>query len=374
MTPSARIIREGEAQVLLLAGPWETAWLGTVETVLKTLPQVTPGRLVVDGSGLEAVDTSGAWLLIRWLRQRVAAGVALEQRGFTEDQTRLFALMEKVEHVPSPVAKRPAWWRILPEQLGAVTIDFFSGLFGLLAFFGRLSATAGHVVLHPSHWRMLSTTYHLYQHGLRAVPIIGLMAFLISIVLGYQGATQLQKFGADVFTIDLVAISLLREMGVLVTAIMVAGRSGSAFAAQIGVMQVNQEVDAMRSLGLDPFELLVLPRMIALLIALPLLTLLSDLVGLAGAWFVAVVLLDMSWMQFLTRLDAVISPQTFFIGLCKAPVFALLIGLVGCQRGMLVRGSADQVGQQTIMAVVQAIFLVIMFDALFSILFTVLGI
>jgi len=192
-------------------------------------------------------------------------------------------------------------------------------------------------------------------------------------VTGYQGATQLQKFGADIFTVDLVAISVLREMGVLITAIMVAGRSGSAFAAQIGVMQVNEEVDAMRSLGLDPYELLVLPRVLGLLIALPLLTFLADIVGLVGAWFVSAALLDISWAQFLSRLEAVVTPHTFFIGLSKAPVFGLLIALVGCQRGMMVRASADEVGRQTTLAVVQSIFVVLVFDALFSVFFTTMG-
>lgn len=374
MTDALRITQEGNTVLLHLAGEWEAPALGIVERALRAASVPASKSYVIDGSRLASLDSSGAWLLVAWLRTHLGAKAQLELRGFSEAQQGLLALMEKLEHPASADKVGLSPWQALPTRLGFYTVDLLQGVSGMVAFFGRLCLTAGGVALRPSRWRMQSTVYHLYRHGICAIPIIALMAFLISIVTGYQGAHQLQKFGADMFTVDLVAISLLREMGVLITAIMVAGRSGSSFAAQIGVMQVNQEVDALRSFGLDPYELLVLPRVVALVIALPLLTFIADIVGLAGAWVMAATLLDISWLQFLSRLDVAVTAQTFMIGISKAPVFGFLIALVGCQRGMLVKSSADQVGMQTTMAVVQAIFLVLMFDALFSILFTKLGI
>lgn len=370
MVALAHISRRKDTEVLAISGAWVADALGDVEQALDAVSVSTGGRLVVDGSGLEALDSSGAWLLVSWVRRH---GVDAQPRGFTEEQQDLLALMEKIEHPESMTTASASALTRLVSEIGAHTLELWRGFIDGIAFFGHICMTAGAVMAHPKRWRMQSTVYHIYRHGICAAPIIMLMAFLVSIVTGYQGANQLQKFGADIFTVDLVAISLLREMGVLITAIMVAGRSGSAFAAQIGVMQVNEEVDAMRSLGLDPYELLVLPRVLALVIVLPLLTFIADIVGLAGAWVVSAALLDISWVQFLTRLDMVVSPQVFFIGLSKAPVFGLLIALVGCRRGMLVRASADQVGRQTTLAVVQAIFIVLVFDALFSVFFTTMG-
>lgn len=369
MIVSARVIEKDGKNVLVISGAWVADALGEVERALDGL-QKPRGTLMVDGSGLESLDSSGAWLLVSWLRRQ---GVDAVPRGFSEAQQDLLALMEKIEHPESAGVGSVSPLTQLVTEIGAHTLELWRGFIDSIVFFGRLCVTASSVMVHPKRWRMQSMVYHIYRHGICAAPIIILMAFLMSIVTGYQGATQLQKFGADIFTVDLVAISLLREMGVLITAIMVAGRSGSAFAAQIGVMQVNEEVDAMRSLGLDPYELLVLPRVLALVLVLPLLTFIADIVGLAGAWVVSAALLDISWMQFLTRLDMVVSPQTFFIGLAKAPIFGLLIALVGCRRGMLVRASADQVGRQTTLAVVQAIFIVLVFDALFSVFFTTMG-
>lgn len=373
MQASAQIHTEPGRAVLRLGGLWAADALGEVEAALAALVPPKNGVLAVDGAGLKTLDSSGAWLLTAWLRRYCGAHVTLERQGFTTAQHDLLALVEKIEH-PEDATRQPgAPWRRLVLRTGAQALALLGVFSGLVAFFGKVCATAADVMLHPSRWRMQSTVYHIYRHGICAAPIIALMAFLISIVTGYQGATQLQKFGADIFTIDLVAISLLREMGVLITAIMVAGRTSSAFAAQIGVMQVNEEVDAMRSLGMDPYELLVLPRVLALVIVLPLLTFLADLVGLFGAWVVAASLLDITWIQFVARLEQVVTPQAFFIGLSKAPIFGLLIALVGCQCGMMVRSSADQVGRQTTRAVVQSIFIVLVFDALFSVFFTYMG-
>ncbi len=373
MRATAEILRNDGQETLRIGGLWAADALGEVEAALAKLEKPSQRVLLLDGSGLTGLDSSGAWLLVAWLRKHAPKQKDIQYSGFTPDQERLLALVEKLEHPSAPPTTTFPVWHKLVAEIGLHAHELVRGFVSIIAFFGKLSLTAADVLLHPRRWRMQSTVYHIYRHGICAAPIIALMAFLISIVTGYQGAYQLQKFGADIFTVDLVAISLLREMGVLITAIMAAGRTGSAFAAQIGVMQVNEEVDAMRSLGLDPFELLVLPRVIAMVIVLPLLTFLADIVGLIGAWVVAAALLDISWLQFITRLEMVVTPQVFFIGLAKAPVFGLLIALVGCHRGMLVRASADEVGRQTTLAVVQSIFIVLVFDAIFSVFFTWMG-
>jgi phospholipid/cholesterol/gamma-HCH transport system permease protein len=230
------------------------------------------------------------------------------------------------------------------------------------------------VVVRPSRLRLTSLTHHLEQTCVNALPIVGLISFLIGIVMAYQGADQLRRFGAEIFTIDLLAISALREIGILLTAVVVAGRSGSAFTAEIGMMKVNQEIDALRTLGLDPLEVLVLPRLLALMIALPLLAFFADIMALFGGGLVCVFVLDIAPDQYLDRLSAAIWPRTFWVGIVKAPVFAFLIAMVACYEGLTVAGSAESVGRKTTLSVVVAIFLVIVFDAIFSVVFSALGI
>ena len=221
----------------------------------------------------------------------------------------------------------------------------------------------------PRALRLPSVARHIYETGVTAIPIVSLIAFLISVVVAYLGAQQLSRFGATIFVVDLVAIGVLREMGVLLTAIIVAGRSGSAFAAEIGAMQLNEETDALRAMGMNPVELLVLPRMLGLIIALPLLTVIADAMGLAGGCLLSLLELHIPPAQFISRLREAISATTFWAGLIKAPVFALLIGVVGTYRGMQVRESARELGRLTTVAVVQSIFLVILADALFAVFY-----
>lgn len=244
----------------------------------------------------------------------------------------------------------------------------------MLSFYGQTVLTLGRVVAQPRRLRLTSLTHHLEQTCVNALPIVGLIAFLIGIVMAYQGADQLRRFGAEIYTIDLLAISVLREIGILLTAIVIAGRSGSAFTAQIGMMTVNQEVDALRTLGLDPLEVLVLPRLLALMIALPLLAFFADLMALVGGGVMCAFVLDVPPNQYVSHLNVAIWPRTFWVGMVKAPVFAFLIAMVGCYEGLTVEGSAESVGRNTTLSVVVAIFLVIVFDALFSIVFSHVGI
>ena len=260
------------------------------------------------------------------------------------------------------------------NRVGEATVDYANETFELVSFFGQIISTMGRTIAKPRRLRLTSLVYHMEEVGLNALPIVGLLAFLIGIVLAYQGADQVQRFGAQVFVANLLGVSILREIGILITAIVIAGRSGSAFTAQIGSMNVNEEVDAMRTLGLDPIEVLVLPRLLALALTLPLLAFFADMMGLLGGGLMAWIVLDISPAIFVERLHGAIGLWTFLVGVIKAPVFAFLIAMIGCFEGLKVEGSAESVGQRTTRAVVEAIFLVIVFDAIFSIFFAYIGI
>ena len=329
--------------------------------------------LTIDGSEIKHIDPSGAWLIVSLLRKLTREGTEIQWDGLSKPNQRVISLVSMIEHhtVPSSAHGRLYNGFI---RVGQNATHAWHGVGELIRFFGQFCTTLVSCLAQPQKLRVRSIVYHINDIGLKAAPITILMAFLISIVLGYQGANQLKLFGATIFTVNLVSITVLREMGVLITAIMVAGRSSSAFAAQIGVMKMNDEVNALRTIGLDPFEMLIIPRIVAIFIALPILTFLADLSGLLGTYFVSASLLDMSYLQFMTRLHGAVKIHSFYVGLMKAPFFAVLIGMVGCMQGMQVKTSATELGERTTMAVVQSIFLVILADALFSILFTVFGI
>jgi len=295
--------------------------------------------------------------------------------GLTPARARL---LDKIETACSqarlPPAPRTNW---LSEQLaivGCATLDVLDEVVALLAFFGALVAALFATLARPWRLRFTAFSAHVTRTGFEALPIVGLLSFLIGVVLAFQGASQLRQFGAEIFTINLLSLSILREIGVLMTAIIVAGRSGSAFTAQIGTMVVNEEVDALRTLGLVPLEVLVVPRVLALMVSLPLLTVFADLMGLLGGGLLTLIVLDIPLSQFLDQLRSSTDGTQFFAGLVKAPVFAFVIAMVGCRNGLRVEGDAASVGRLTTQAVVSGIFLVIILDAGFSIAFNVLGI
>jgi phospholipid/cholesterol/gamma-HCH transport system permease protein len=273
--------------------------------------------------------------------------------------------------------------KIAPDRLVSLAAPFdavgrgvyaaLTYIYDLMAFIGQTCTRFLNALIAPRRLRLASITRHLYESGWQAVPIILLLSLGTTMVLFYQGANQLQKYGADLFTINLTVISLLREMGVLITSIMVAGRSGSAFASEIGVMKLRGDVDVLRSMGVDPVGILVVPRLLALLIALPSLTFIADVVGLIGGYVMSVWQLDISFPQYIQRLQDIITPQMFCVGMIKAPVFAFLIALICTHQGMKVEASAEQVGHATTRAVVLSIFAVIMTDALFSLLYSWAG-
>ena len=258
------------------------------------------------------------------------------------------------------------------EHVGKSTIAAGTKALAGLSFVGETSIALGGWLTHPGRVRWRPIAFNLRSAGFDALPIVGLLSFLLGIVVAYQGADQLRQYGANIYVTDLVGLSMLREFAPLMTAIIIAGRSGSAYAAQIGTMAVTQEIDALRTLGIAPLEMLVLPKLIALVIAMPLLTVFADVMGVAGGMLMAQAQLGVSYSEFFDRFPQAVSVTSFLVGIGKAPVFAVIVALVGCFQGFLTRGGPQSVGQHTTRAVVQSIFLVIVADALFSIAFSVL--
>ncbi len=269
----------------------------------------------------------------------------------------------------NPEARTPA---SSLDTLGRSTVAAYTEGVALLGFVGESAVTLGHCIAHPSRMRWRPLLYNIGSAGVGALPIVGLLSFLLGIVVAYQGSGQLRQYGANIFVADLVGISMLREFAPLITAIIIAGRSGSAYAAQIGTMAVTEEIDAMRTLGIAPLDVLVLPKILALLIVLPLLTVFADVCGVFGGMIMARAQLGVGFEEFIDRFTKVVSVTTYLIGIGKAPVFAAIIAVVGCFQGFRTKGGADSVGRQTTRSVVQASFLVIVADAMFSIAFSAL--
>ena len=356
---------DGSAE-LRLAGEW-------------TLPHLAARAAALDGArgefararwqaaAVERLDSAGALLLVRALREAGQGPEALA--GLPPAAAAMLALV--ASHSETPVRANDLFGglRALLERVGGALESQWRQTLQLLGFLGLTLQTLGRILVGQRRLRITSTVFHMEQTGLDAVPIVALLSFLVGAVVAFLGATVLRDFGAAVFTVELVSFAFLREFGVLLTAILLAGRSGSAFTAQIGSMKSREELDAIRALGMDPVELLVVPRLLALLVMLPLLSFLAMLAGLVGGGLVGVLALDISPAAFIARLVEMTELRHLWVGLVKAPVFALLIAVVGCLEGFKVEGSAESVGRHTTSAVVQAIFLVILFDALFAIFF-----
>jgi phospholipid/cholesterol/gamma-HCH transport system permease protein len=368
--------REGDDWRLSLKGDWSLASLGRIEQDLAALPQSTGGALICDWSQARAPGLGAVWALLERLLALGFTPARIRHEGSPPLSLELLARL-KLQADTAPAAgaaatrDRPpaAQRRGLLDQVGRWAVLQGREGRGVLEFLGRNTLVFREALVRPRALRPTSIVRHVYETGVTAIPIVSLIAFLISVVVAYLGAQQLANFGATIYVVDLVTIAVLRELGVLLTAIIVAGRSGSAFAAEIGVMQINEETDALRAMGMNPIELLVQPRILALIIALPALTVIADAMGLAGGGLLSLVQLHIPLPQFTARLREALAPTTFWAGLIKAPVFAAIIGTVGTYRGMQVRNSARELGRLTTVAVVQSIFLVILADALFAIFF-----
>lgn len=346
-------------------GAWIVQSVAQLEQQLKDIAWPAGVNLEIDGSSISALDTSGAWLLHRTVRALEQQGRSVQIIGLRAESSSLLDLISACEVLPASAKSNAS----LLASIGELTWRGLENMSGMLAFVGESAIALMRLIVQPRRIRWRAIFHNLQTAGFEALPIVGLLSFLMGVVIAYQGADQLQRFGANIYIADLVGLSMLRELAPLVTAIIVAGRSGSAYAAQIGTMKVTEEIDALRTIGISPQELLVLPKMLALVIALPLLTVFADVTGIIGGMIMARSKLDVSFDVFIVRLGDAVSLSSFLTGIAKAPVFAAIIALVGCFQGFQVGGSADSVGRQTTLSVVQAIFLVILADALFSVVF-----
>jgi phospholipid/cholesterol/gamma-HCH transport system permease protein len=352
-------------QVVRFSGALTLAGIGKLPQRLDALRQ---RDAVVDLSGISAMDTVGAWLV-----HKLARDCDAELRGCSEDSA---ALIEQVSQADQPVKMRPdrmpPLYRVL-GQIGEATVRAGRTMLGLLGFFGSLLISCVHLIRHPRRFRFNAVVQQFEVVGADALGIIGLMSFLVGIVIAQQGAVQLRQFGAEVFTVNLIGRSAVKELGVLMTAIMVAGRSSSAFAAQIGSMKLNEEVAAMTTIGVSPMEALVIPRVMATVLMMPLLGFYAAMLAVIGGGVFTWLSLDIPPVTFVQRIRDVVPMTDLWQTLIKAPVFGLIIAMAGCFQGMMVEGSAEEVGLRTTSAVVQSIFLVIVLDAFFAVFFTSIG-
>lgn len=360
--------------VARLHGPWTLHTVLAVDDAMRELAERPVDGVTVDASAVSRLDSAGAWAIQRTLARLQRRGVAVEMVGLDDGFRSILAKVAPPD--PTMVIAPPATSAFVNflERIGRHAAEGLQTGRSLLGLLGLVIAGVGRIALQPSRLRGTAVVAQIEATGVTALPIVGLLCFLVGVVLAYMGALQLARFGAAVLTVNLVGVSVLREIGILLTAIIVAGRSGSAFAAQIGTMKVNQEVDALETMGLPVVDVLVLPRVIALVIALPALAVFGDVAGLAGGAVVCLFLLDMSTGQFLSQLASGVTIWSFLTGLIKAPVFAMVIALVGCHNGLGVAGSAESVGRQTTRAVVESIFVVIILNALFAIAYAQIGI
>jgi phospholipid/cholesterol/gamma-HCH transport system permease protein len=371
MVEQARAEFEPGTARLRCTGPWTAASLVDVERALERVAWPVRG-VEIDLAGISALDMTGAWLLHRAAYRLRRQGREVRLTGLAEGRRRLLELVSERGGEPAP-APRPREPGFL-EDIGRTSHTQLHNYLRFLAFIGHLSFLALRILLTPAvmYWKIV--VREMEEAGFNALPIVGLLTFLIGVVIAYQGGQLLRDYGGSIFIADLVGFAMLRELSPLITAIIVAGRTGSAYTAQIGTMQVTEEIDALRGMGIAPIELLVLPKLFALLISLPLLTMFADVMGVVGGMFMAEALLDVSFASFLDRLDQAIDLASFMVGIGKAPVFAAIIAAVGCYQGFRVSGGAEAVGRHTTICVVQSIFLVIVVDAVFSVIFSELGI
>jgi phospholipid/cholesterol/gamma-HCH transport system permease protein len=356
---------------LALSGAWTALGLGPLQRQIDRQAWPPDTTLVADASGIKAFDMAGAWMLQSLLQRLRASGRSVELQGLHTDHAQLLERVARQrEQAPPATAAAPG--PSLLSALGGRTLALAEQGHALLSFVGAASVAFAQAAPRPARWRWRQVLFNIRTAGFDALPIVGLLGFLLGIVIAYQGADQLRRYGANIFVVDLVGVSMLREFAPLITAIIVAGRSGSAYAAQLGTMSVTEEIDALKTLGVAPLELLVLPKIIALAIVMPLLTVYADLLGVCGGMLMARAQLGVSPAEFVDRFGDAVSLSSLMVGVAKAPVFAAVIAVVGCFQGLQTRGGADAVGRQTTRSVVQAIFGVIVADALFSVIFSAL--
>ncbi|MCB2113432.1 MAG: MlaE family lipid ABC transporter permease subunit [Parvularculaceae bacterium] len=355
---------------LVATGDWLARHLGAIDADLRAFEDDSVGRdITIDISGVKRLDTAGAMVFERII---AACGARTRASAIVGASSAHRRLLDNVRPHVAPCEIAPAHrnaFVMMVNRFGRGLIEGYYVSIEVLNFIGQTLSTLMRVLREPKRLRMTSIVHHMEEAGIDAMPIVGLMSFLIGAVVAFMGAKILRLFNAEVFTVELVGISVMREFGVLLSAILVAGRSGSAFTAAIGTMKIREEIDALRALGLDPIEVLVLPRTIALIVFMPILAFMAAVLGVIGGGVVAATAMDISPVFFVGRLQETIALSNFWVGLIKAPFFAFVIAIIGCYQGMEVAGSSESLGQRTTLSVVQSLFVVIILDAFFAMFF-----
>jgi phospholipid/cholesterol/gamma-HCH transport system permease protein len=356
---------ENDKGRLICSGEWTLLNIATLQQAFAKLSLPKKSKLKIDGSGITTLDSAGAWLLSKSL---VENGFQVSLQDFSEPHQQLLELVEKqpVSRDAIPRIAKLGWFARVGKSASAQWDEFLA----YLAFVGNMSIESLRLIARPKQFRWRALANILYTTGYQALPIIALLSFMIGVVIAYQMGNQLRTYGANILIVDFLGLSILREFGPLITSIMVAGRTGSSYTAELGTMKINQEIDALNTMGVTPQELLLLPRIIGLFIALPLLAMWADIFGIIGGMVMAKTILGISPYDFLVRFQNVIPVRMLIIGLGKAPIFALIIASIGCFQGERVELSSDSVGKKTTRSVVLSIFFIIVADALFSIIFS----
>ncbi|MBR0846802.1 ABC transporter permease [Bradyrhizobium diazoefficiens] len=372
--PKLERIAKGNALALCATGTWTASFAPVLERMVADAEKLAGGSqsIFIDVSEVAKLDTFGAWLIERLRRSLTQGPVEAQIAGLSANYSSLVDEVRRVRAAPVIDSGAITISGML-EQIGRAVAGVGGTLAGLIDMLGAVLASAARVLIHPRSFRLTSTVHHMEQVCWRAVPIIVLITFLIGCIIAQQGIFHFRRFGADIFVVDMLGVLVLREIGVLLVAIMVAGRSGSAYTAELGSMKMREEIDALRTMGFDPIEVLVLPRMLALVLALPILAFLGAMAALYGGGLVAWLYGGVDPEAFLLRLRDAISIDHFIVGIVKAPVMAAVIGIVACVEGLAVQGSAESLGQHTTSSVVKGIFFVIVMDGVFAIFFASIG-
>lgn len=367
--------RDGGRLLVALGGAWTVPDIETLRSDLRAIDAAGAAQAELDLTDITRLDSAGAYMIQRLVDRLDAAGASPKLTGMQDRHAPLFEIVRDSQPHPEEQMhdRTPAVVRFL-SAIGGQAVTVFTKGAELCNFIGMVVMALITVIRHPSRLRPIAIVNQMELTGLRAIPIVALLSFLIGVTLAYLMGDQFKAYGLDVFTVNVLGIFVLREGAVLITAIVIAGRSGSAFTAEIGTMKVNEELDAMKTLGLDPIEVLVLPRILALIVTLPVLVFVADIAGLIGGGMMTMLVLDISPAQFMQQLKGAVGLDTFMVGMVKAPFHACIIAIVGCYEGFKVERSAESVGKQTTTSVVESIFLVIVATAMFSVLFSVLNI
>ena len=372
--PTLERIASGNGLALCAGGSWTAGFASQLEEIVADAERLTGSRsnISIDVSKVSRLDTFGAWLIERLRRSLTHGEMEAKIAGLSADYSSLVDEVRRVKAIPAAEVPTVTIAGML-DQIGRTMFGIGGTVVGLIDMLGAVLTASARMLRHPGSFRLTSTVHHLEQVGWHAVPIVILITFLIGCIISQQGIFHFRKFGADIFVVDMLGVLVLREIGVLLVAIMVAGRSGSAYTAELGSMKMREEIDALRTMGFDPIEVLILPRMLALIIALPILAFLGALAALYGGGLVAWLYGGVDPEAFLLRLRDAISINHFIVGMIKAPVMAAVIGIVACVEGLAVQGSAESLGQHTTSSVVKGIFFVIVMDGVFAIFFASIG-